>query len=115
MIAAVGEEVADGLGERAVSALASAAARRCCASPYAVKSPAFNAAWPSAYACCAAAMSWARSVGTVGALADAEGLDDPDGDGLVDPGGALLVGPVPVEPELDDPGGAPTRLAIAAE
>jgi hypothetical protein len=61
-------------------------------------------------------MSCARSDGT-STDGDDDGLAGPDGDGLVEPGGAVPVGPVPVpvEPELDDPGGAPTRLAIAAE
>ena len=59
-------------------------------------------------------MSCARSSGAI-TDADGDGLTGADDDGPADAGGALLVGPVPVVPEVDDPGGAPTRLAIAAE
>ena len=61
-------------------------------------------------------MSCATSEGT-STDGDGDGLVDPDVEGLAEPGGGLPLGlvPVPVEPELDDPGGAPTRLAMAAE
>ena len=57
-------------------------------------------------------MSCARSDETAGEPVGGEALAEPDGDGLADAGGD----PLPVLPDVDpEPGGAPTKLEIAAE